>query len=48
MTEKSARALSRLLLQLGQAAGSSEFLKGNRQGVFHLVIHPLDGKNVAH
>jgi hypothetical protein len=47
MTEKSARALSRLILQLGKATGSSEFLKGNRQDVFHLLIKPLDGKNVA-
>jgi hypothetical protein len=47
LTEKSARALSRLILQMGQATGSSEFLKGNRPDVFHLLIHPLDGKNVA-
>ena len=46
MTEKSARALSRLILQLGNATGSSEFLTGKRQNIFHLVIHPLDGKNV--
>ncbi|MEJ2670931.1 MAG: prolipoprotein diacylglyceryl transferase [Deltaproteobacteria bacterium] len=40
MTEKTARVLSRLILQLGRASGSSEFFKGNRQHVFHLLIYP--------
>jgi hypothetical protein len=47
LTEPSARVLSRLILQLGQATGSSEFLQGNRQDVFHLLIHPVDGQNAA-
>lgn len=48
MTEKNARALFRLILQLrGQATGSSEFLKGNRRNVFHLVIHPVDEKSAG-
>jgi hypothetical protein len=40
MTEETARVLARLILQLRQATGSNEFLKGNG-AVFHLLIHPL-------
>lgn len=39
MTEDAARILARLILQLGQAIGNGEFVKGNRN-VFHLLIHP--------
>jgi hypothetical protein len=47
MTEKSARALSQLILHMKPATGSVELLQGNRQDVFHLLIHPADGKNVS-
>lgn len=44
MTEDTARIVARLILQLKQAAGSSEFLNGN-QGVFHLLIKPGPERN---
>jgi hypothetical protein len=47
MTEKRARALSHLILQLRQATGPGEFLKGNREPVFHLLIHPVEAKKVS-
>ncbi|MEW6734486.1 MAG: prolipoprotein diacylglyceryl transferase family protein [Acidobacteriota bacterium] len=39
MTESIARPLAQLILQLKQATGSSQLLRGN-QGVFHLLIQP--------
>jgi Prolipoprotein diacylglyceryl transferase len=39
MTEETARILAGLILQLRQAIGAGEFVKGN-QNVFHLLIHP--------
>jgi len=47
MTEETARVLGRLIFQLKQAAGAFDLVKGSRD-VFHLVIHPVSGKESAH
>jgi hypothetical protein len=47
MTEETARILAGLILQLRQAIGAGEFVKGNRN-VFHLLIRPVAGKELAY
>jgi hypothetical protein len=47
MTEETARILVRLILQLKQTTGSSEFLTGHGD-VFHLLIHPLKDLSLVH
>jgi hypothetical protein len=47
MTEEAGRVLARLILQLRRAIGDAEFVRGNRN-VFHLLIHPVAGKELAH
>jgi hypothetical protein len=46
MTEEAARILAGLILQLRQAMGAGEFVKGNRN-VFHLLIRPTAGKDLV-
>jgi prolipoprotein diacylglyceryltransferase len=46
MTEETARILAGLILQLRRTICAGEFVKGNRN-VFHLLIHPAAGKELA-
>lgn len=48
MTEETARVLAWLILQLKRATGSSELVKGNRDDVFHLLIHPGAKKELVY